>query len=169
MGPCTPTDCRVSLAMPEDTEAVLALYRAASSTPGSSWTEDYPSREFVTADVSRGSLYCLWGEKGQLLGAASGGEPDEDIRDLPCWDHTARQPWELCRVGVHPDCQGRGLAKVLVRHILEDAARRGTDSVRLLVSRDNPPAVALYRQLGFVTVGTCRMYETDWFCQELQL
>ncbi len=148
-----------------DAEAVLALYRAASRTPGSSWNDDYPDRSFVAGDIARGSLYCLWGEDGALWGAASCGEPDEDIQTLPCWT-PAKRPFELCRIGILPEMQGRGLAGELLRWLLEEAPRRGVDSIRLLVSRDNPPALALYRRFGFSTVGTCRLYGTDWFCQE---
>lgn len=161
--------CRIALAGPEDIEAVLALYRAAARTPGTAWNEYYPSREFAAGDIARGSLYCLWGEDGSLWGAASCGEPDEDILDLPCWDGSVQHPWELTRVGVLPERQGRGLAGQLLRHILADAARQGVDAVRLLVSRDNPAAVALYRKLGFAAVGTWRMYEVDWICQEVRL
>ena len=55
-----------------DAEAVLALYRAAARTPGSSWDDSYPDRDLVTGDIARGSLYCLWGKDGTLWGAGRG-------------------------------------------------------------------------------------------------
>ena len=97
-----------------DAEAVLALYRAAARTPGSSWDNSYPDRDFVTGDIARGSLYCLWGKDGTLWGAASCGEPDEDIQALPCWEPNVTSPFELCRIGILPEVQGQGLAGALL-------------------------------------------------------
>ncbi len=149
-----------------DAEAVLALYRAAARTPGSSWDDSYPDRDFVTGDIARGSLYCLWGKDGTLWGAASCGEPDEDIQALPCWEPNVTSPFELCRIGILPEVQGQGLAGALLQWLLEEAPRRGAGSIRLLVSRDNPPALPLYRRFGFATVGTCQLYGINWLCQE---
>ena len=149
-----------------DAEAVLALYRAAARTPGSSWDNSYPDRDFVTGDIARGSLYCLWGKDGTLWGAASCGEPDEDIQALPCWEPNVTSPFELCRIGILPEVQGQGLAGALLQWLLEEAPRRGAGSIRLLVSRDNPPALALYRRFGLATVGTCQLYGINWLCQE---
>ena len=149
-----------------DAEAVLALYRAAARTPGSSWDNSYPDRDFVTGDIARGSLYCLWGKDGTLWGAASCGEPDEDIQALPCWEPNVTSPFELCRIGILPEVQGQGLAGALLQWLLEEAPRRGAGSLRLLVSQDNPPALALYRRFGFATVGTCQLYDISWLCQE---
>lgn len=161
--------CRIALAGPEDAAAVAALYRLAASSPGSAWCEEYPTASEAENDAARGALYCLWGEDGSLWGAATAGDPDEDARDLPCWDPSAQNPCELCRVGIRPDLQGKGLAKQLVSYVLEDVKRRGRDSVRLLVSPENPAASALYPKLGFVLVGSCRLYDTDWHCEELRL
>lgn len=159
----------ITPARPGDEKEVFLLYRSLLGTPGCTWNQDYPSLELVAGDIARGSLYCLRGPEGELWGAASAGEDDPDIRPLTCWNQAARHSCELARVGIRRDLQGKGLARELVLHILKDAPLRGFDTIRLLVSRENPAALALYRRLGFVTRGKVRMYGVDWLCQEKDL
>jgi len=147
---------------------VLALYRSLTGTPGTTWNEDYPGPEYVEGDIARGSLWCLWGPDGTLWGAASLGDDDEDVRDLPCWT-PAQKSCELCRIGIRGDLHGRGLGEALVLRLLEEVRREGRDYVRLLVSRDNPAAVRLYQKLGFATCGETRLYDVDWLCQERKI
>lgn len=159
---------RLAPARPEDGAAVLALYRSLLGTPGTTWNEYYPGPEEVTADTARGSLWCAWGEDGSLLAAASLGDDDPDIRDLSCWAPAAKS-CELSRVGVRRDLHGQGMGEAFTRRLLEEAKAQGRDTVRLLVSRDNPAAARLYQKLGFQTCGETRMYQVDWLCQELPL
>ena len=160
---------RFAMAGAEDQGAVLALYRSLLGTPGCAWSEEYPDGELVARDIARGSLYCMWGEDGTLWGAASAGEDDDDVSPLPFWEPGTQRSCELSRVGIRRDLQGRGLAGALVRHILEDAPRKGFDTIRLLVSRENPAAMAVYQKLGVVTKGTAMMYGVNWLCQERPL
>lgn len=159
---------RLAPARPEDGAAVLALYRSLLGTPGTTWNEYYPGPEEVTADTARGSLWCAWGEDGSLLAAASLGDDDPDIRDLSCWAPAAKS-CELSRVGVRRDLHGQGMGEAFTRRLLEEAKAQGRETVRLLVSRDNPAAARLYQKLGFQTCGETRMYQVDWLCQELPL
>ncbi len=59
----------------------------------------------------------------------------------------------LSRIGIHPQQQGRGYGKILVTQLLQaaDDVAELTEFA-LFVYKDNLPAVALYRSLGFVTV-----------------
>lgn len=59
----------------------------------------------------------------------------------------------LVRLLVDPTLRGRGLGKRLCALLLSEALRRpGVSQVFLRVKRDNGPAVAVYRSLGFVEV-----------------
>ncbi len=151
-----------------DAGEVLALYRSLIGTPGATWNEYYPGPEDVAADIARGSLWCLRGEDGTLWGAASAGEDDADIRALDCWT-PAQSSCELSRVGVRLSLQGKGLARAMVRFLMEESARQGRDWMRLLVSRDNPGALRVYQRMGFADVGSCEMYGVCWRCQEKRL
>ena len=60
------------------------------------------------------------------------------------------------RIGVHPDLRRLGLARDLLRHVLHDVPDLAV--AHLEVAADNEPAIALYRQLGFVDGRTRKDY-----------
>jgi ribosomal protein S18 acetylase RimI-like enzyme len=56
-------------------------------------------------------------------------------------------------VYVRPAGRGKGLGRVLISHLLAEAATQ-VKQVHLTVVTDNAAAVRLYQQLGFETYGT---------------
>ena len=52
-------------------------------------------------------------------------------------------------IAVHPAHRGRGIARGLMAHLHDVAARRGAAQVRLKVYRHNTAAVRLYESLGY--------------------
>jgi len=54
---------------------------------------------------------------------------------------------------VHPDFQGRGLGKVLLLHLIEQAKARKATSLFLEVRASNHIAAALYDRSGFNEIG----------------
>lgn len=64
-------------------------------------------------------------------------------------------------VAVAPARQRRGLARQLVRHVLDEAAERGCRRSTLEVRVTNEPAIALYRDFGFRAVALRRGYYRD--------
>ncbi|MGQ9682073.1 MAG: GNAT family N-acetyltransferase [Anaerolineae bacterium] len=69
-------------------------------------------------------------------------------------DDAAGRRWFVSNVAVHPDRQGRGIARALMEAALEHVRRRGGRRVLLQVRQDNDPAQRLYRGLGFVRYDT---------------
>ncbi|HYF94905.1 MAG TPA: GNAT family N-acetyltransferase [Symbiobacteriaceae bacterium] len=68
----------------------------------------------------------------------------------------------ILSVAVHPEHQGRGIARVLCGLGLRRLDGLGAGPVRLEVRPDNQPAVRLYRGLGFRPAGTTRDSQGDW-------
>jgi ribosomal-protein-alanine N-acetyltransferase len=52
-------------------------------------------------------------------------------------------------IAVHPAHRGRGIARRLMTHLHDVAARRGAEQVRLKVYRHNTAALRLYESLGY--------------------
>ncbi|GGJ48725.1 GNAT family N-acetyltransferase [Deinococcus roseus] len=50
---------------------------------------------------------------------------------------------------VHPDFRRKGLGELLMRQVLFDLQQQGYQQVWLEVNSSNPPAIALYKKLGF--------------------
>ena len=53
-----------------------------------------------------------------------------------------------------PEFRGRGLGRMLHEHAVAVFGRLGRQRLRLSVSTQNTAAIAFYRKLGWVTVGT---------------
>jgi ribosomal protein S18 acetylase RimI-like enzyme len=59
----------------------------------------------------------------------------------------------VTNVSVFPKHQGQGLARQLLGACIEEARARGFATVRLEVSPEAAPALALYERAGFVEIG----------------
>lgn len=64
---------------------------------------------------------------------------------------------ELLLIGVSPDFRRRGIGQKLLQACKTDAKARGARQLLLEMRSDNP-AVHLYRQNGFVQIGTRKNY-----------
>ncbi len=60
---------------------------------------------------------------------------------------------EILTIAVEAASQGRGVGRALLSENLRQSANAGARTMFLEVDKDNAPAVALYRRLGFVKVG----------------
>ena len=56
---------------------------------------------------------------------------------------------DIQTITVAPEARRQGLARTLMRQLLNEARRRGAEELFLEVRVDNEPAQALYRELGF--------------------
>lgn len=68
----------------------------------------------------------------------------------------------ILAIATHPDYRGRGIAGVLLAHVLDVARKTGCSLATLEVRRTNQPAIALYERAGFKTVHVrARYYQDD--------
>ena len=71
---------------------------------------------------------------------------------------TVADEGEVISVAVDPTHQGQGLGRQLLSLAIADLVSAGVITLFLDVAVDNPPALALYRRLGFIEVGRRRGY-----------
>lgn len=67
---------------------------------------------------------------------------------------------EILWLATHPEFEGQGYMKQLLRHGLDNASSN-LQSILLEVHEGNPRALALYTQLGFKRVGIRKNYYRD--------
>ena len=67
----------------------------------------------------------------------------------------------ISNVAIHPDCRRKGLGRVLLIHLLEQAIERGAVRATLEVRRSNDAALNLYGSFGFEIIGIRKNYYTD--------
>ena len=59
-------------------------------------------------------------------------------------------------LAVHPGVKGKGVARLLVEHVIDTMESRGVTRIELMAERDNPRAIAFYEKLGFRHEGILR-------------
>jgi ribosomal-protein-alanine N-acetyltransferase len=74
--------------------------------------------------------------------------------------HVAADEAEILTIGVAPEWQRRGIARLLLRKLASKAAARGARHLYADVAVDNEPAIALYAGLGFDPRGRRKAYYT---------
>lgn len=123
--------CLRPLATP-DLARVMEIERACFSVP---WQEN----TFASL-MSRGDTDLIGAERdGRLVGYAV------------CW--TTVDEAELGNVAVAPEARRSGTGETLVAAVVERVRRRGARACFLEVRESNSAAQALYRRLGFETIG----------------
>jgi GNAT superfamily N-acetyltransferase len=135
-----PEGFRLRLYGPGDREAWVQLYAAAE--PFIAITPELFDKEFNRNDValSRRMLFLLDGN-GRLVGTSTGWCDDVTNKAAP-----GRVHW----VAIHPEYQGRKLAKPLLSRTLQLLRELGHPSAYLMTSTGRTPALALYLRHGFV-------------------
>jgi len=119
--------------------AFFAVYEAAfRERPGfPGWSEEVWSRWVSDDPLFRPDLSFLALVEGQAVGFVTNAEDKEN--------------GYLTQVGVRPQWRGRRLGAELVVRSLQAWQAEGKEAVLLHVNENNPGAIRLYLQLGFVT------------------
>jgi ribosomal protein S18 acetylase RimI-like enzyme len=135
---------RVWRAAPDEAQAVAALLGGFRDHLG--YTA--PGDASLLASVER----IIARDDAEYLLAADGDEPQGVVQVRYRWSvwWEAEDCW-LEDLYVRDDARGKGLGRALTEAVLERARRRGCRRVELDVNSENPPALALYRSLGFDT------------------
>ena len=134
---------RVWRAAPDEASAVASLLCGFRDHQG----YDFPPDESMLASVERiigrdDAEYLLAGDEEPLAVA------QVRYRWSVWWD--AEDCW-LEDLYVDAKARGRGLGRLLTQAVIDRATARGCRRVELDVNSENPPALALYRSLGFDT------------------
>lgn len=123
------------------------------------WQEGvYPTRKTAESALSEGSLYVME-NCGEICASMviNQKQPEEYVNIK--WECQAENSEILVLhlLCVRPSKSGQGIGTEMVRFAVEEARRRGCKAVRLDTGKQNIPAAALYKRLGFKTAGSAPM------------
>jgi ribosomal-protein-alanine N-acetyltransferase len=127
---------------PEDLDEVLAIERASFTMP---W-----SRGAFLYEMQQNRAARCWVTR----------EDDAHVVGYLCLWEVADEV-HITNVAVRPDARRQGIARGLLRAVLDDARARGFHVVVLEVRPSNHQALALYESFGFRAVGRRRGYYYD--------
>ena len=131
----------------DDLEALMAIEHDL-------FTTDAWSRESMAAEISD--------RHGYYLVAFPVGEP-ERIDGYAGLRAPLREPQaDIQTIAVVPSARRKGLGRVLMLSLIDEARQRGAREIFLEVRADNPGAQALYETLGFEAIAVRpRYYQPD--------
>lgn len=139
---------KLRLATAADAEAIRSIYNHAVST--STVTFDLVERsvaeqeEWLRArDGAHAAVVCE--EDGEVIGFGS----LSPYRDRPAYRTTVEDS-----VYVHPDHQGRGVGRVILKGLVQTARDHGFHSLIGRVVGGHEASIALHQRCGFEVVGT---------------
>ena len=122
---------------PEDIPKIAEIERLCFTTP---WSE-----EAFASQLTSNPVFKVLTVDGEIAGYAV-----IDTQILP--------ESELFNIAVSPEYRGKGLSKLLMDSALEDARKRGAETVLLEVRASNAAAIGLYEKYGFVQNGVRKGY-----------
>ena len=76
---------------------------------------------------------------------------------------------QLVSMWTAPTHRQQGIGRLLVEEVLEWAHRRNADTMLLMVTNNNQPAIAFYERLGFTKTGRIEPYPNDPTVLELEM
>jgi ribosomal-protein-alanine N-acetyltransferase len=114
--------------------------------------------------ICLGGLWSLDGYRREiespnstLLAISLSSNREEKLIGLGClW--SILEEAHITILAVHPDFQGRGLGKLLLFSLLQDAVKRQLERATLEVSEHNQVALSLYQKFGFKIAGQRKGY-----------
>lgn len=130
----------IRLMQESDLPSVVAIERISFSTP---WSETL----FFNELYKQCSI-----PKVAVIG--------DRIAGYICANHVADEG-HILNLAVHPDFRGKGIAKILVKHSLEELKENACRFLYLEVRVSNNAARKLYEGFGFSVVGTRKIYYTE--------
>ena len=131
---------RIRLMSLDDLPEVMEIERENFSVP---WSE----QSFCDMMTSDHALFLVAESEGANLGYAGAvyAGDQADVTNIAVSDRNKRQ----------------GIGRMLLKELIAAIRERGVHEVFLEVRESNEPAIALYRSVGFVPVGTRKKYYVD--------
>lgn len=132
------------------------------------WDSIYPNDELIAQDITKQALYFL--AQAEQIIAIMTIDSDQPLEySSVTWAYSDSPIMVIHRMAVHPNFQGKGIGKGLVRHA-EDIARLAKyRAIRLDAFIPNLRAVKLYTALGFRNAGKVTFRKGDFYCFEKRL
>lgn len=155
------------LAKNEERDEILKLYKMQLGRKFCPWDDHYPSEDTISFDLKRDALFLMEID-GKIVSVISI-DQDPETDSLSCWNKDLIPAGEMARLAVHPDFQGRGIAKRMILNCMTELKKRGYKAAHYLVNKNNVLALNSYKSLEFKTVGECELFNQPFFCCEKEL
>ena len=111
------------------------------------WVTQYFSLETFDLAQLENPEQTILAKGGEIIFAKIGAHIAGTVALIPSEEGV----WEMIKMGVSPEFQGKGAGELLGKQILEVARQKGATKVRLYTHTKLEAAIKLYHRLGFVS------------------
>ena len=116
------------------------------------WDEFYPDSDIIENDIKRGNCYILKNDGKCAAYFAIDEEQSTEYSQIN-WLTDGRKVLVIHRLSVHPELQGKGIAKKILKFIEDSAVKNNYSSIRLDAYSGNERALKLYENFGYKKAG----------------
>lgn len=147
---------KILKATPKDLVEVLFLLKECVSDLNSNglkhWNNAYPGADAMIKAIEEGSLF-LFKELGILKGMVTVNEEAPEEYNNIEWQSNAEKILYIKNLAIHPNWQGKGIAKKLVETVEEYAKDKSYKALRVDIYSGIGAAEKLCEDLGFNKTG----------------
>lgn len=136
-----------------DIDEIMAVMQVAFDP---AWGEAWNRRQIEDSLAMPNTFTLLADAAGELV--AGRARPGLAVAGFVLARHAPGEE-ELLLIAVRPEHRRRGIGEALIRQLAHDARARGAERI-FLEMRENNPAAALYRRVGFEPIGRRQGYYT---------
>jgi len=130
------------------------------------WDDVYPNREIFLNHITDNSLYLVVSADQEIMACIVLNEHKDPEYEEIKWKYNEGKSAVIHRLMVHPNYEGKGIAKELVEYAERLAKENQSCSIRLDVFTQNHRAVKFYKNLGYEMVGKVVFRKGEFFCCE---
>lgn len=156
-------------------EQILAITKACGEKMQAEgifqWNETYPNSEAFRKDIERGELYVFISEKVIVGCIVISTKMDEEYKTVEWLTQTSKH-YYIHRLAVHPNYQGKGIARNMMDFAENLGVKNNIASVRLDTFSQNFRNQKFYEARGYKRLGNIyfpKQSEFPFYCYELPL
>ena len=131
------------------------------------WNEFYPSSDIIENDIMSEDCYVLKDHEKCVAYVAINEDQSPEYSQIS-WATDGRKVLVIHRLSVHPEFQGKGIAKKILKYIEDFATKNNFSSIRLDAYSGNEKALNLYEKFGYKSAGQVYFPRRDlpFYCYE---
>jgi ribosomal protein S18 acetylase RimI-like enzyme len=131
------------------------------------WDKFYPNSDIIENDIKCEDCYVLKNNGKCVAYVAINEEQSPEYSQIN-WFTDGRKVLVIHRLSVHPEFQGKGIAKKILKFIEEFATKNNYSSIRLDAYSGNEKALKLYENFDYKKVGQFYYPRRDlpFYCYE---
>lgn len=133
------------------------------------WDEVYPSYEVILNDLNENNIYVSVNEVGMIQGIIVLNEHQDIAYGSIEWKYNSGKQLIIHRLCVHPNHQGKGIARMLIKFSENFGFEQKYESIRLDAFIPNIRACRMYEQSGYHKRGIVTFRKGDFYCYEKRL